>query len=287
MNNLLVLTDFSKSAKHAAVYACSLAKQIQAKIILCNVVIVPAEVPLAGFVAWPLEESDVLLKESEVELKKLKMQLEKMDDYPIPNSDISFRSDPGILLDVVKDISAEIQIDFVITAAHGSGLGAFLLGNHSRGLIDDIGTALFIIPPTSKIALIQKIAYATDFEDPDHEMKFIRKLIALANLLKAEVFITHVYKESDVSPAFYKSVQQIMLDISCENDYPKIHYKAIKNVSNKKGLDWLMAHGDMDLLVMVHHAQGFLDRIIRGSLTQKLAGSDAIPLLVFKKAPAP
>lgn len=97
----MILTDFSRPAKHAAFYAYSLAKQIQTNIILCNVVIVPAEVPLAGFVAWPLEESDILLKESEVELKKLKMQLEKMDDNAIPNPDITFRSDSGILLDLL------------------------------------------------------------------------------------------------------------------------------------------------------------------------------------------
>ena len=287
MKNLLVLTDFSKPAKHAAAYAYSLAKQIQANMILCNVVIVPAEVPQAGLIVWPLEESDVLLKESEVELKKLKMQLEKMGDNQIPNVEVSLRSDPGNLLDVVRDISAQTKIDFVIMATHGAGFSGLLMGNHSRSLIDDIGAPLFVIPAMAKIAPIRKIAFATDFEDPDNEMRFIRELIVLASLLKAELFITHVYKENEASPEFYKSVQQIMLNISCENDYPKIYYKAIKNVNKKQGLDWLMIHGDMDLLVMVHHSQGFLDRMIRGSLTQKLAGGLTIPLLVFKKTQAP
>lgn len=285
MKNLLVLTDFSKSAAHAARYAYSLARQLRAGVTLCNVVVVPAEVPQSGLLVWPLEESDVLLRESEQALEKLKTQLQKSDEPDGVNPAIIVNSFTGVLRDLVENVSAENQIDYILMAAHGhAGLSGLMLGNHSRILIDDIGPPLFIIPPAAKITPIKKIYFAMDFIDPDQDLKFVRMLVVLAASLQAEIFITHVYKDS-VNSQDAKSVQKLMLNISCENDYPLIHYKAVENVKEKQGLEWLMVHGDMDLLVMVHHPQGFFDRLIKGSLTQKLAEELTIPLLIFKKEP--
>ena len=72
MKTLLIPTDFSANAKHAVEYGYNLAKQIKANVMLCNAVIVPAEMPQAGFVIWPMEEYDVLMDDSADELKKLK-----------------------------------------------------------------------------------------------------------------------------------------------------------------------------------------------------------------------
>jgi len=285
MKNLLVLTDFSKSAAHAARYAYGLARQLRADILLCNVVIVPSEIPQSGLLVWPREESDVLLKESERKLKKLKTHLQKSHEPSEDNPEIILNSFTGVLRDIVKNISTENQIDYIFMSTHGhAGLSGLILGNHSRILIDDIGPPLFIIPPAVKITLIKKICFAMDFINPDHDLKFVRKLVVLAASLQAEVFITHVFK-AGVDNQAAKSAQKLMLDISCENDYPLIHYKAVENIKEKQGLESLMIHGDMDLLVTVHHPQGFFDRLIKGSLTQKLAEELTVPLLIFKKEP--
>ena len=286
MKQLLVLTDFSRAAIHAAQYAYSLAKQIQANVILFNAVIIPAEVPQMGLIVWPLEGSEALVEESEAELEKLKLQLQINDGKTLPHPAISMISKHGTLHHAVKEILEETSIDYMVIATHRPGWSGLMLGDHTRTLIDEVGGPLFIVSPLVKIAPIRKIAFATDFENPDNDLQTITKVIALAGLLSAGVYITHVYRESEASPDFYQAVQKIMLDISCVNDYPKIHYKAIKNTDIKEGLRGL-ASSDMDLLVLVHHSHSFLHRLIIGSLTQKLAGEVAIPLLVFREAPAP
>ncbi len=70
MKTVLISTDFSNIATHAAEYGYNLAKQIKADVILCNAVIVPAEIPQAGVVVWPMEEYSVLMEESAGELQK-------------------------------------------------------------------------------------------------------------------------------------------------------------------------------------------------------------------------
>src|SRR5579872_3289009 len=118
MKTLLIPTDFSANAKHAAEYGYSLAKQIRANVILCNSVVVPAEVPQAGLVAWPMEEYDTLIEDSNGELKKLKSRLTKDTDFFKPI--VSYFNDAGILTDVVSDICAKQPIDLIVMGTHGS-----------------------------------------------------------------------------------------------------------------------------------------------------------------------
>lgn len=141
-----------------------------------------------------------------------------------------------------------------------------------------------IIPPTVKIGPVKNIGFATDFNDPDSDMKFIKQLVELAKVIKAEVFIVHVCLKGDDGPEFEKSVEKILLDICCDNNYPKIQYKAIKNAKEKQGLDWLIDTGEIDLLVVIHHHQDFFERLIKRSLSSKLASNLSIPLLIYKRA---
>src|SRR3984885_6940061 len=77
MKTILVATDFSPNAKHAADYGYRLAEQMRANLVLCNAFVVPAEVPDAGFVSWPMYEYEEMLKDSEEELKALRATLEE------------------------------------------------------------------------------------------------------------------------------------------------------------------------------------------------------------------
>jgi len=79
MKKILVPTDFSANATHAAEYAYQLAGQLHAGLVLCNAVTVPAEAPQAGLLVWPMEETELLLIDSEEELKKLKAGMQQHD----------------------------------------------------------------------------------------------------------------------------------------------------------------------------------------------------------------
>src|SRR5476651_1186843 len=76
MKTILVPTDFSDNATHAAEYAYDLAKQLKAKMILCNAFIVPAEMPEAGMVIWPMDDYQHIMDDSLDELKKLSARLQ-------------------------------------------------------------------------------------------------------------------------------------------------------------------------------------------------------------------
>ncbi|HEY5326576.1 MAG TPA: universal stress protein, partial [Mucilaginibacter sp.] len=249
MKTILIPTDFSANAKHAAEYGYRLAKQIKADVVLCNAVIVPAEMPQAGFVAWPMEEYDMLIDGSTDELKKIKIDLEQNKNGFKPL--ITCFNEAGTVADVVNGIIATKKIDMVVMGTHGSsGLSSFLLGNHSRMLIDSITKPLLLVPASAPETPVKKIAFATDFKHPEKDLEFIYDLIPLAKSLYAEILLTHIYEEKNQSPEFQKWIKNFLTELSNKADYPHIYYRLVKNDRTENGLDWLCGHGQVDMLAM-------------------------------------
>jgi nucleotide-binding universal stress UspA family protein len=286
MKTILFPTDFSENAKHAIRYGYYLSRQIKADIILCNAVIIPAEAPQAGLVAWPMEESDTLLKDSTAELVKLKSFIEKSRNKSGFQPAISYLNQSGILTDVVNQIIANEKIDLVIIGTHGSsGLTTLLLGNHSRSMIDGVNSPLLLIPPAAKLSPVKKIAFATDFKNPEEDIKSIAALADLAKPLNAEILLTHIYENADKSPEFEQWIKQFVRELPAKIDFSKIKYTMYKSNGAQSGLEWLCDNGDIDILAMMHRSHTFIDSLFRGSQTQKIAGQIPIALLVFPEKP--
>ena len=203
MKKLLFLTDFSDGARHAANYGYQFAKQLKADIVLCNAVIVPAEVPQSGMVTWPLEEGSLLLEDSQSELKRLKAHMEQHDHSDTFRPAVTFANEAGTVTDAVAHFVKSEHADLIVMGTHHKGgLSAFLFGDHCKNVIDSTQTPLLLIPPKAKFVPVKKIAFATDFKKPDDDLQFIYKLITLAKELDAEILLTHVYDGKYQSPEF-------------------------------------------------------------------------------------
>ena len=282
MKTLLIATDFSIDATHATDYGYSLAKQIKANIILCNAVIVPADIPSARSVTWPLIEFSTLIGDSTLKLMSLKADLERRSSKEDFQPSIKYINKAGILTDVVNHIMVSHQVDLAIIGTHSStGVSQFFMGSHSRNMIDSSSKPLMLIPSKAPINTIKKIAFATDFKQTEADLKIIYTLIPLARILNAEILLTHIKKEKYDTFEFQEWKKQFMTKLSNNANYSQIYYRDIKNSNPNNGLDWLCEHGDINILAMVHREHGFFDTFIKGSYTQKMANHIPIPLLVF------
>ncbi|MDB5145488.1 MAG: Nucleotide-binding universal stress protein UspA family [Mucilaginibacter sp.] len=282
MKKLLFPTDFSSTALHAATYGYALARQLKAHIILCNVINVPAEIPQSGMVAWPMEESDILLQDSNAELKRIKSHLELGSNGDGYKPVISYLNGSGTVTDVVNRMVESQEIDLVIIGTHGSGgLSTWLMGNHSREMIDVVKVPLLLVPPEARINQVKKILFASDFCNPAEDLKCIYRLITLARPLNAEILLTHIQNEKAQALDFQKWIKEFITDLSNKADYPHIYYQVIKSRSVPVGLDWLCGHAQIDMVAMVHRPHNFIDSVFRRSQTQKMARHTSVPLLVF------
>ena len=282
MKTFLVASDFSSNARNAASFAYQLAKPIKADIILCNAVVVPSEVPIASAMVWSVEECENLIESSLHELKQLKNSLELGDTSETFKPAITCINDSGTLSDIIEEVVKSQKIALTIIGTHGSsGLNQFILGNHSRELINHTRIPLLIVPAETKTNHIRKIAFAADFKKPERDLTSIYALIEFARPLEAEILLTYVCDTDFESPEFQHWIQEFMTELSNKANYPHIYYRIIRNKQVILGLDWLCLHGQVDMLAMVHRSKTFMENLFRGSNTQKMAQHIPVPLLVF------
>ncbi|MBV8390273.1 MAG: universal stress protein [Mucilaginibacter sp.] len=282
MKKILIATDFSANATHAAKYGYAIASQIKSDVLLCNAFVVPAEVPQAGTLVWPQFEYDELVKSSDFELAQLKKELE------LNHGDSSFKpyiactSEVGGVVDVITEIIGKNNVELTVMGTHGaSKLSTFLVGNHSRSMINNTKGPLLLVPASAVLKPIKKVAFATDLEQPERDLKSIYALIPLLKRLNAELLLTHIYNGDDPTYKFKQQIQQLLADLSNKANYSNIFYRIVNSNKPEHGLDWLCDHGHIDVLAMVHCKHDLADKILIGSHTKKMADHIKIPLLVM------
>lgn len=282
MRTLLLPTDFSLCAKHAAKYGYHFARQIGADITLCNSVSIPTEVPQAGVVVWPLEEYDALIDGSTIELQKQKKRLEQFDDKEMFNPAITCLSDAGELLGVVDEIIAKHKVDMVIIGNHKHGaLSTLILGNHCNRLIEAVDKPLLIVPDKARIKKVRKIAFATDLKNREKDLESLGKIIPAAEKLNADILLVHVGHEKDIPAEIEHEMQLLRTELSARSAYLNIYYRVVNSSKTEAGLSKLCEDEQVDILAMVHREHGFFDSIFKGSHTERMADHITIPLLVL------
>jgi len=250
--------------------------------VLCNAFIVPAEVPDAGFVSWPMYEYEEMLKDSEEELKALRTKLEEENQDAIFKPSIHCANDVGTVPDVINEIVEQKNVLISVMATHGGDtLSDLMVGNHSRRMIDETTIPLLLVPYNAEIRAVKKVAFATDFVQPERDLQIIYKLINLIRPLNAELLITHIENAVTERPDFKNWLNKFLVDLSNKADYPHIYYRLVKSNTPERGLEWLTEYGHVDVLAMVHREHGVFARIFKGSHTQKMANQLRIALLVL------
>jgi len=227
-------------------------------------------------------EYEELHEGSETELRSLKDELIKNDHQFSFKPAIEIASDTGTIPELLCTIMDEGNTEITVLSTHTKrGLSTLILGNHCRQMIDTAKGMLLLVPPTSKIGAIKKIAFATDFKNPKNDLEIIYKLIQSIRLTNAELLVTHITHESWPETNLRNSLEQFLTEISNKADYPKIYYRIVRSDKPEKGLEWLCGHGQVDVLAMVHREHGILNELITGSHTKKMADMINIPLLVI------
>jgi nucleotide-binding universal stress UspA family protein len=282
MKTLLIATDLSANAAQVAGYAYRLAQAMGTKLVLCYTINVPAEIPQNGIVAWPQGVYDDLDRDSKEELAKLKDQLIATSEPETSQPEVVCVQDAGLVTDVINTQAIRQKADLIIIGAHGNDrLGTWMIGNHSRKLIEAAVRPLLLVPAGVAYQPIKRIAFSSDFKYPEADLKALGELVVLAKALDAELVLTHIDQGKD-DPEHTSVVKASLSELMRKLDHGKVSTKVIKSERVANGLDWLARHGHIDLLAMLHHRHGFFDQLIHGSRTQQAASQIPVPLLIFK-----
>ena len=283
MKTILLATDFSESSRDAARYGYDLACRIKAKVVIVNAMIISAEIPQSGFVTWPDEEFDALLHDCETEIQKFRAELKARVSPGAYRPKLVCINEAGRLTEVIKKATADLETELAVIGTHQGGvLSRLLIGNHAEQLIDAVTSPLLIVKPGTVFQPLKKIAFATEFKNPEQDLEIIYRLIGFAKLLNAEVLLVHVSDEPENTAGLQKMLAGYQLELSNKAGYPQIHYRLIHNANTEAGLTWLCEHGQVGMLAMVHRSRNVLAEYFGLSHTKKMNKLLALPLLVFR-----
>ncbi|QTE38847.1 universal stress protein [Mucilaginibacter gossypii] len=282
MKTLMIATDFSANSSHVANYAYRLAQALEAKLLLCHTLNVPAEVPQSGTVAWPEAVYDDIDRDSKLQLSKMKEDMIATGNIDSYKPEILCIQGPGFVTDVVNTEADRYKADLIIVGAHSNDhLGTWMVGNHSRKMIESAVRPLLLVPIGAKFQPIMRIGFATDLKHINNDLDALKNVVLLARSLSAELILAHIHW--DVDDQDYRLVIDALKDgIMTKYGYEKVSVRTVNSKHVANGLNWLIAHAHINLLAMAHHQHGFFDQLFHGSRTQQSAGHMPVPLLVVK-----
>lgn len=279
MKRILVLTDFSKRAEHAARYAFRIATKLRASILLCNVIEIPEQVPLPSNSQWGADYN-ALKEESLEELSQLASGLTGTSTESGFHPAVDFVSYIGLLADVANELIVEKGVDLIVMGSHHSNtFKRLLLGSDTYDVLDKVKCPVMLIPEKAGFRDIQKITYATDLTFGD--LNVLRSLTKLAAPFHAKIFVSNVSASESYGSRGGMTMKELEKEVLPQIGYPEIVFNSIIGSDVPKSLLEISNSDVMDILSLVHRKNGFIDNFFQFSISKKLVNSTSIPLIIF------
>jgi nucleotide-binding universal stress UspA family protein len=280
MNTILVLTDFSENANHAAKAALPFAKALHSDILIFNSYYNQPAIP--AYAGGPLSANELILqkKDSTSRLHQLTRQLSHFNSNGTGHEfkpQIYSECGEGPLGNNITTIINKNQVSFIVMGSSlNSPLNHLFFGSDTMDVVDHALCPVLIVPPKATLKKLKKITLATAFEPFDDDA--ITYLAKLNTTLNFEMEIVHVsvfekYEDPDKEKALFRHLKKF--------EASGIHYKQVRGKDVIDRLNRLCKENGSDVLALVHYEHGFLSGIFKKSTTEKALGHHHIPLMVI------
>jgi len=285
MKTILLLTDFSENAAHAAETAVLLSAKLRTNLLLFNnssivpSVAYPGDTSLIADQLYHLEdERKKKLDELSDRLEPIFHQLKAGERQPT----IYCQLGEGDLSSNVKELVDQKEIEFIVMGAStDSSIDHVFFGSDTMSVIRKAISPVLLIPENSDMKKVDKIIFATDFHPGDIDA--LHFLIKQSKAFESEIEVVHVNvigdketKDTEKEDEFKEQINQIKDS--------KITYRDIRGKDVIKRLTRLCKESKTDLLAMVHQKNSFLASILTQSIAKKALSAQKLPLMIFSSA---
>ena len=279
MKKILFPTDFSSAAENAFLNGLSLAKKLNAELILLHVY----ELPELGRAlktttkeVYEMMEMEAL-EEFKAETKKLREIAEKNNMGDIPFSQEMLEGDS---ISRIVQAATKFKADVIVMGTKGAtGLKEIFLGSIAAGVIDESPVNVICIPSaTSHKNTVDKIAYLTNYKN--EEIQGFHDIVAFANLFEAEVLCVHFDGDDSCSNGEEMKAWKEKITVDAET---KIKYQVLKGSDFEKALIEFNENEKIDLIAVQPRKKNIFSRLFSKSVSKTIAHHLNIPLLTLPK----
>ncbi|WP_430812572.1 MULTISPECIES: universal stress protein [unclassified Carboxylicivirga] len=269
MKRILLLTDFSDTARNAAMYALKMFENEKVYFDLLNAY----DLEFSGS-PYIMQVKDELAEES---LRGLKNELSLLHRR-FPDARVELASRFGSLLDVVQSEILDFKPELIVIGCRGeTALENFLLGSNAYEVVKNINSAILVVPKYAKFKKPDKIVFATDLRDFKVD-EVVEPLRDLAKYFKAELMFVNVMEEDYVNRLEAES------KIAAHFDDIDLSFNFIEGEDVCNGILKFMEEKDADMVTLVRHNESFFERLFRPSVTRKMVLHPEHPMLILHDA---
>jgi len=292
INTIFCATDFSKLAEEVVAYGIALAKEFNAKLLVCHVVDFPTVSMYGEAVAGPIEHQNRFMDFARNEISRL------IGDAPIDSQALVTL---GNTTEEISRLVVDFNADLVITATHGrSGLKRFFLGSVTERLMRTLPCPLLVLRGAEdessaselKNFPFKRILVGCDFS-PDSDLAFNNSL-SMAQEFESELHMVHV-----VEPSGYKDLFKMPAEYGdrFKQDLYDMIKERLRSMVPEEALNWLTLQthllvgkpyaeiiryaeiNDIDLIVLGIRGHGMVEDILVGSTTDRVIRRAPCPVL--------
>jgi len=273
MKKIIAAVDFSPASINAAHYAADLAAQINAELLLANVVEIPMSMVGMPETSYAI---DNVIQDSEQELLVLSTELTEHTNNKVK---ITTSTPAGSVAYSLQEL-AKKENAFCIVIGTDSMTAAehLFVTNHALAAAHGVNIPVLIIPPHTSFKEIKSVVLASDLRGCEN----IRALQILKEWLRAFNIKLDVLNVVDGVQPTSEGVtySSTLLNELSEFD-PEYHL--IDNDKVKQGVEDYTDQHHTDLLVTMPGRRGFLNGLFHKSESKRLIQRPHVPVLSIHK----
>lgn len=272
MKPILVPTDFSDAAFHAARYAWRLARDTGSVLHLLNVYHIPNPIQVL-----PIElivTTDELKSDTESALKQMAEELRKSEGEGVS---IQIASRNGDTAEEVRNYATFIGAGLIVTGMKGKGaVASKIIGNTALKLMQQSNVPVLGIPADTNYHFPERLLFASDGKSVPHPDD-IQLMAEIVHHGKGKLFIGCVLSPHDLvdKDTIIEKIDPAFGDIPREwrfrDDSDEVH--GLEQMAHALQADWL---------VMLPHPHSAFSRLFQTSHTRQIALHAGTPILTAR-----
>lgn len=266
MKRILLLSDFSDTARNAAMYALKMMEGKEASFILLNAY----DLEFSGS-PYIMQVKEELATES---LKGLKNELALMHRR-FPNANIEVLSIFGSLLEVVKKEVQQNEYDLLVLGCRGeTALENFLLGSRAYEVIKNIEAPVMLVPKFAKFKQPERIVFATDLKDFESDA-IVQPVRDMVDMFHVPLLFVNVLEE--------EYVNRVDAEEKIIAHFPEVNvsFNFVEEDDVVKGINSFLDEDGADIVALIRHNVSVIDRLFHPSITKQMVLHPEHPMIIL------
>lgn len=262
MSFIIAATNFSEVADNAVHYACKLAQDCNASVMVLHSFIIPVTFGETPMPVMPIDEGRAIAEER---MEKLIVSLHTA----YPDLDIASKISYGDVVDSLEEITANMDTALVVIGNSGYDDDMLWLGSNVVSAMRHLRLPVLAIPQNFIYYPISNLCYACDFKQMEEALS--SDITRIAKMTHAKLHILNISSETgNDQPEHFISLSDL-----------NPVYHQVANEHTDEAIQSFIDANKMDWLIVVPHKHTFFERLFHKSHTKAMIKTSHIPVLAL------